>query len=82
MDTVTITTAVGGFGNDAKTREVELVGMENQAAALVAGALDASKKHIVLCSAMGTGAGSLFRAAAVARPSVLPQGEGPPLWSF
>ena len=54
MDTVAITTAVGGFGNDTKTREVELVGVENQAAALVAGA-DASKKHIVLCSAMGTG---------------------------
>ena len=54
MDTVAITTTVGGFGNDTKTREVELVGVENQAAALVAGA-DASKKHIVLCSAMGTG---------------------------
>ena len=42
MDTVAITTAVGGFGNDTKTREVELVGVENQAAALVAGASDAS----------------------------------------
>ena len=57
MDTVAITTAVGsgGFTNDTLTKEVEFDGVEHQAAAIVAGASDVSTKHIVLCSAMGTG---------------------------
>jgi uncharacterized protein YbjT (DUF2867 family) len=57
MDTVAIVTAVGsgGFNNDTLTKEVEFNGVENQAAAIVAGASDVSQKHIVLCSAMGTG---------------------------
>ena len=57
VDTVAVVTAVGsgGFSNDTLTKEVEFVGVENQAAALVAGAADVSKKHLVLCSAMGTG---------------------------
>ena len=56
MDTVAITTA-GGFGNDTQTKAVEFLGVENQAAAIVAsaGASDVSAKRIVLCSAMGTG---------------------------
>ena len=57
VDTVAITTAVGsgGFKNDTLTKEVEFVGVENQAAAIAASTSDASKKLIVLCSAMGTG---------------------------
>ena len=52
---VAITTA-GGLGNDTQTKAVEFLGVENQAAALVAGASDVSAKRVVLCSSMGTGA--------------------------
>ena len=38
-----------------RTKEVEFTGVENQVAAIVAGASDPRKKHVVLCSAMGTG---------------------------
>ena len=57
IDTVAVTTAVGGagFSNDTLTKLVEFNGVENQAAALVAGAADVSKKFLVLCSASGTG---------------------------
>ena len=52
---VAITTAGGLLGNDTQTKAVEFLGVENQAAALVAGASDVSAKRVVLCSAMGTG---------------------------
>ena len=55
MDTVAITTAGGDPTNDTQTRAVELMGVENQAAALVAGTSDVRAKRLVLCSAMGTG---------------------------
>jgi nucleoside-diphosphate-sugar epimerase len=57
MDTVAIVTAAGGgaFNNDTLTKEVEFNGVENQVAAIVAGSSDVTKKHVVLCSAMGTG---------------------------
>ena len=70
MDTVAITTA-GGFGNDTQTRAVELMGVENQAAALVAGASDVSAKRIVLCSAMGNGVSPFGPQPAHGPPSFL-----------
>ena len=54
IDTVAITTG-GGFGNDTQTKAVEFLGVQNQAAAIVASGSGLGTKRVVLCSAMGTG---------------------------
>jgi len=56
MDTVAITTTTGrgAFGNDTLTKEVDFVGIQNQAAAIATGASDVSAKRVVLCTRMGT----------------------------
>ena len=54
IDTVAITTG-GGFGNDTQTKAVEFLGVQNQAAAIVASGSGVRTKRIVFCSAMGTG---------------------------
>jgi len=54
IDTVAITSMVGVMNNDTLTKEVAFIGLQNQAAAIVAGTSDVSAKRIVVCSSMGT----------------------------